>query len=58
MKKILKALALITATIGVAAVIKRVQKQNCSNEGIKAVTIDTSKISNTSDYIRDLWKEN
>ena len=29
MKKILKALALITATIGLATVIKRVQENNC-----------------------------
>jgi len=58
MKKTIKTLALITATIGLATVIKRVQKQSYSNEGIKVVPIATSQISNTSDYIRDLWKEN
>ncbi len=57
MNKTIKTLALITATIGVAAVVKRVQKQSYSNEGIKVVPIATSQILNTSDYIRGLWKE-
>ena len=57
MKKTIKTLALIIATIGVTTVIKQVKKQSDSNKGIKAVTVDTGKISNTSDYIRDLWEE-
>ena len=55
MNKTIKTLALITATIGVAAVVKRVQKQSYSNEGIKVVAIASSQILNTSDYIRGLW---
>lgn len=58
MKKKIKTLALTTAVIGLARVIKRVQKQSYSNEGIKVVPIDISQISNTSDYIRSLWNEN
>ena len=57
MNKTIKTLAIATAVIGLATVIKRVQKQSYSNEGIKVVPIATSQILNTSDYIRGLWKE-